>query len=586
MYPAMNALCARWVPVQERTKLVSFAYSGSELGIVCGMLLTGVLSKYGFAGGWPSAFYVFGVFGCVVFLLWTFLVYDSPADHPRISDRERRYIQSSVGQRVAVATPWRSILTSGAVWGVVVAHSAFSWGYFSMFTSLPIYMKQILGFHIVTNGSLSALPYLLMWVVQVLAGFVSDHLRRHFSTSFTRKLMYTIGSVIPACFVVGAGYVDCDHTLAVVLLTIGVTAKGMAAAVVMVNHLDFAPKFAGVLFGLSNAFATLPGSVAPSLIGFLTYQNWVKYLVHRLTCDPQWVRYLVHRLTCDPQWFRYLVHRLTCDPQWVRYLVHHLTYDPQWFRYLVHCLTCGPQWVRYLVHRLTCDPQWFRYLVHRLTCDPQWFRYLVHRLTCDPQWFRYLVHRLTCDPQWFSLVTPEMSSHPPSWQNQSSVGSLKENLTSLPEFIGGCRVVDMELEFLPWDNPDSIMSLSTQVTIYKVGGVVLPILCVLGIPLNVVNCIVYFKLGLEERVNLLLFCLGCADFVVTAYWFTNFIEYFYTLVIGQFRMDSTVLHWTVNSVKPACLAHLEVKTIQFVLHTSPACHKADGPSEARLPSSS
>ena len=40
-----------------------------------------------------------GVLGCLWFVLWMLTVHDSPAQHPRISQAERHYIESSVGQR-------------------------------------------------------------------------------------------------------------------------------------------------------------------------------------------------------------------------------------------------------------------------------------------------------------------------------------------------------------------------------------------------------------------------------------------------------------------------------------------------------
>ena len=48
-----------------------------------------------FDGGWPSMFYVGGGIGLVFCLIWTFIVYDSPAEHPRISAKERTYIERS-----------------------------------------------------------------------------------------------------------------------------------------------------------------------------------------------------------------------------------------------------------------------------------------------------------------------------------------------------------------------------------------------------------------------------------------------------------------------------------------------------------
>ena len=49
-----------------------------------------------FDGGWPGMFYVGGG-SCLLFcVLWMFLVYDSPAEHPRISAREREYVERNI----------------------------------------------------------------------------------------------------------------------------------------------------------------------------------------------------------------------------------------------------------------------------------------------------------------------------------------------------------------------------------------------------------------------------------------------------------------------------------------------------------
>ena len=52
-----------------------------------------------------------GIFGILWFLVWTVLAFNSPADHPRISDKERDYIESSLAakrttlKKVATDTP-------------------------------------------------------------------------------------------------------------------------------------------------------------------------------------------------------------------------------------------------------------------------------------------------------------------------------------------------------------------------------------------------------------------------------------------------------------------------------------------------
>jgi len=46
--------------------------------------------------GWPSVFYLTGLATVIWFALWSYLVYSSPDEHPRISQEEMKYIQRSI----------------------------------------------------------------------------------------------------------------------------------------------------------------------------------------------------------------------------------------------------------------------------------------------------------------------------------------------------------------------------------------------------------------------------------------------------------------------------------------------------------
>ena len=59
-YPAMHALLGKWAPPLERSRMATIALSGAYIGNVVAFPLSGVLCQCGFAGGWPSVFYLFG----------------------------------------------------------------------------------------------------------------------------------------------------------------------------------------------------------------------------------------------------------------------------------------------------------------------------------------------------------------------------------------------------------------------------------------------------------------------------------------------------------------------------------------------
>ena len=70
---------------------------------------------------------------------------------------------------------------------------------------------------------------------------------------------------------VSTSYVGCDDTtLAVVLFSLALGMSALNTSSYNVNHLDIAPRYAGVLMGITNSAATIPGMVGPYVVGYLT----------------------------------------------------------------------------------------------------------------------------------------------------------------------------------------------------------------------------------------------------------------------------------------------------------------------------
>ena len=73
MLPCNHQIWSSWAPLPERTTLVTIALSGMNVGTVVTMPLTGLLTKYGFDGGWASVFYCFGMCYLFTFHKYIFL---------------------------------------------------------------------------------------------------------------------------------------------------------------------------------------------------------------------------------------------------------------------------------------------------------------------------------------------------------------------------------------------------------------------------------------------------------------------------------------------------------------------------------
>jgi len=77
------------------------------------------------------------------------------------------------------------------------------------------------------------------------------------------------GCSVASVFVLATGYAGVP-ALAVFFLTIGVGITGINAAGYAVNILDIAPKYAGVIMGVTNVFGAAPGFISPQIVGFVT----------------------------------------------------------------------------------------------------------------------------------------------------------------------------------------------------------------------------------------------------------------------------------------------------------------------------
>ncbi|CAD5121055.1 DgyrCDS9595 [Dimorphilus gyrociliatus] len=271
VFPCMHSIWAKWAPPLERTKLVGLTYAGAQIGNVITFPISGFLCQY----SWTAIFYAFGAYGVVWFLLWTFFVSDSPETHRQISQIEKDYIIESTGTKKTDSNykvPWLKIFKSKAVWAIIVAHTCSNWGTYLVLTGLPTYFKDVLHFDMKSNGLFSALPYIGFWAFISFGGIFADFLRKkRIRTVKVRKLMTSMGTILPGTFLLITAYIPGTYPLAAVAgLTIAVGFSGFQYAGVMTNHIDIAPRFAGLLFGISNTAATIPGFVSPLVTAALT----------------------------------------------------------------------------------------------------------------------------------------------------------------------------------------------------------------------------------------------------------------------------------------------------------------------------
>eukprot|EP00268_Persea_americana_P011746 TRINITY_DN14946_c0_g1_i2.p1 TRINITY_DN14946_c0_g1~~TRINITY_DN14946_c0_g1_i2.p1 ORF type:complete len:449 (-),score=66.52 TRINITY_DN14946_c0_g1_i2:718-2064(-) len=288
IFPSIHSVLAQWVTPNECSRSVSLASSGMYLGAAVGMLLLPSLVKF---QGPESVLLAEAALGVTWSLLW--FRYSS---EPPCLDRLKAATAAGFGESFLPNTkfretkgglqkvkfenggglvhvskiPWKRISLSLPVWAIVVNNFTFHYALYVLMHWLPTYFEQGLQLSLQDMGSLKMLPYLNMFIFSNIGGVVADRLitQKILSVTRTRKLLNTVGFVVSALalmalptFRTSNGAVFCSS------VSLGFLALGRAGFAV--NHMDVAPRYAGIVMGVSNTVGTLAGIVGVGLTGHI-----------------------------------------------------------------------------------------------------------------------------------------------------------------------------------------------------------------------------------------------------------------------------------------------------------------------------
>ncbi|XP_055294900.1 sialin-like [Sitodiplosis mosellana] len=281
MYPALSVLLACWVPEKERGKLAAFVLGGAQIGFLISFYVSGlILSHF----PWPVVFYFWSGVAAIWFILFALICYNDPESHPFISKKELAYLELEIGQlkrhNNLPSTPWKEIFTSVPILVLIIAQVINDYVFYVLASDLPKYMKEVLKFSVADIGFYSSMPYLLMWIVSLVAGFISDHLISggYVTVTQARKFFGALSSVFPSACTLAASYAEYNKTYVVLWLTLCFGFQGCYYAGLRVNILDLSPNYSGPIMAVINGIASFSGMAAPTFVGMMipdsTLEQW------------------------------------------------------------------------------------------------------------------------------------------------------------------------------------------------------------------------------------------------------------------------------------------------------------------------
>jgi MFS transporter, ACS family, solute carrier family 17 (sodium-dependent inorganic phosphate cotransporter), other len=266
-FPAVHSIAARWTIASERARAISLHFSGVAFGTVVALLISPALILW---LGWESVFYISGALGIVWLILWQFKAADGPEDCPGVTAHEMEVIRAGREDApLADSIPWKRILREPAVWAIVIAHLCNNFGFYIILLWLPSYLTRAFNVPMSRLGVLSVIPWIAAFIMQNSSGWLADRLhQRGMGLTAVRKLLQVSAFAFGAAPLLFLPHAHSPST-AIALVTISIAGTALGAGAFAVNHLDVAPRYAGILMGLSNTFATIPGIIGVAATGFI-----------------------------------------------------------------------------------------------------------------------------------------------------------------------------------------------------------------------------------------------------------------------------------------------------------------------------
>uniref|UniRef100_A0A1A9ZSQ1 Major facilitator superfamily (MFS) profile domain-containing protein n=1 Tax=Glossina pallidipes TaxID=7398 RepID=A0A1A9ZSQ1_GLOPL len=269
-WPAMYAVVGYWIPLSERSRFMS-SFQGFSIGIgltyvICGFIIDNF--------SWRYAFFTTGSLGMLWCFLWYMLAYNTPHEHPRITNEELEYIEMNIGvevkESVGMKVPWKCIFTSPPVWAIGITTFGRIWIHYVFIVYGPSFMTNILKFPLQTNGFLSGMPFICSYLSSVVFCCIADKmvLKEVMSLTNIRKLFTAFSQIIPGILIFSIGYIN-NIVVLLIIWFIAVTYITASYAGAMANIVDIAPNLAGQVLAFCQTIHMPASFLSPLAGGFI-----------------------------------------------------------------------------------------------------------------------------------------------------------------------------------------------------------------------------------------------------------------------------------------------------------------------------
>lgn len=269
--PNFNRTVANWLAPSERGLGMGVSIGGIGIGsAITPPLVAWLMTRY----GWPVAFYVTGVIGVIVAVVWYLIARDRPQEHPGVNAGELARIREATQPSPAVANtsstaaPFASLLKRPSVWFLTLSYTMLGYIAYIYLSWFFLYLVNVRHFSVLQGSFWAACPFLAMATGCPLGGWLSDRLTARHGRRIGRAGVGGVGLWLTAGFIYG-GAMTSDPYRAILLLSLGAGILYATVGAYWTSTIDLSHRHSGALSGLMNMGGNLGGVVSPTLTPFI-----------------------------------------------------------------------------------------------------------------------------------------------------------------------------------------------------------------------------------------------------------------------------------------------------------------------------
>jgi MFS transporter, ACS family, glucarate transporter len=274
--PNSNKIVSNWISPSHRGIGSSFHTFGAGIG---GALTPSLIVWITQHWGWRFSFFISGLLGLFVMLIWECCVTNTPSEHPRVNALELKEIQSEhPPKRNANGdfrdVPWKKILSSRSVWGILLGYLCQGYPIYFYNTWFFIYLIRVRHLSISQGGVWGATPFFAIAILAPIGGWFSDMAVRRFGKRTGRRLAVCTG-MLSSALLVWIGGSASGAIVSALLLSIAGGLNMFAAVSYWATCIDLTKEFSGSLSGMMNTCGNIGGWLSPIVSAYLaTHYGW------------------------------------------------------------------------------------------------------------------------------------------------------------------------------------------------------------------------------------------------------------------------------------------------------------------------